>query len=290
MIQSRCVALVVLLLLGTSAFAADEAIPDRFDFKFDGAPIWVSAARAIAADGSVRPGVLRPEVRDELRDRRREQAARDDRQQVIQDESWSRCDVNFFGSVDGADVYPARTLEDLVDFAATRSVISGVVAGSAVGLHGGKPHTVLQIKTDASAEGPSVAYLLYPSGKLRYDGMTVCNDDPAFSAPPMVGDAVTFVAASAIDSTGTLFVTDGSWILYEHAGATVLPPGLQSDAKLRRIPTARALALFLREGREVRRGLQRDPKMTTTTLKIVIGASTSFSALRSFAASIARSN
>lgn len=103
--QPRCVALIVLSLLGTTAFAADPGIPDRFDFKFDGAPIWVSAARAIAADGSVRPGVLRPEVRDELLDRRQEQAARHDRQEAIQDESSSRCDVNFFGSVDGADVY-----------------------------------------------------------------------------------------------------------------------------------------------------------------------------------------
>lgn len=256
MVQSRCVALVVLLLLVNTGFAAAPGIPERFEFRFDGAPIWVSAARAIAADGSVRPGVLRPEVRDELIDRRREQADRFDRQEAIQDDSSSRCDVNFFGSVHGADVYPASTLEALVDFAATRSVVSGIVTGSAVGLHNGKPHTILQIKTDAPIEGSSVAYLLYPSGKLRFDGMTVCNDDPAFAALPTVGDAVTFVAASAIDSTGTLFVTDGSWILYDHAGAAVLPPALQSDAKLRRIPSARALALFLREAREARRELQ----------------------------------
>lgn len=259
MTQPRRFALTALFLLATSAVAAEVGIPERFDFKFDGAPIWISAARAIAADGSVRAEVLRPEERDELRDRRREQAARDDRQRVIQDESSSLCDVNFFGSVDGADVYPATTLEDLVEFAATRSVVSGIVAGSAVGLHGGKPHTILQVTRDVAVEGGTVAYLLYPSGELRFDGMTVCNADPAFAAPPAVGDAVTFVAGSAIDSTGTLFVTDGSWILYERAGATVLPPALQSDAKLQSIPTARALALFLREAREARVAPQKDP-------------------------------
>jgi hypothetical protein len=258
MVQPRCVAVVVLLLLVTPAFAADPGIPDRFDFKFDGGPIWVSGDRAIAADGAARPGVLRPEVRDELLDRRREQAARSHRQEATQDEASARCDVNFFGSVDGADVYPATTLEALVDFAATRSVVSGTVTASAVGLHAGKPHTILQVRTDASAGGVPIAYLLYPSGKLSFEGMTVCNDDPAFAAPPAVGDAVTFVTASAIDSTGTLFVTDGSWILYEHAGAAVLPPGLQSDARLRRIPTARALALYLREAREARHESQRE--------------------------------
>ena len=52
MVQPPCIALVVLLLLVTSAFAADPGIPDWFDFKFDGAPIWVSADRAISADGA----------------------------------------------------------------------------------------------------------------------------------------------------------------------------------------------------------------------------------------------
>jgi hypothetical protein len=131
-----------------------------------------------------------------------------------------------------------------------------MVTGSAVGLHNGQPHTILQVETDAPVEGGSVAYLLYPVAKLRFDGLTVCKDDPAFAAPPTVGDAVTFVAPSAIDSTGTLFVTDGSWILYDHAGAPVVAPTLQSDAKLRRLPSARALALVLREAREARRELQ----------------------------------
>jgi hypothetical protein len=252
MVQPRGVALVVLLLFAKPGFAAPPDIPQTFEFRFDGRPIWISAASAIAADGRVRPGVLRPEVRDELLDRRREDASLQ-AQASVQADSSSKCDATFFGSLHGSDAGPATTFADLVNIAASQLVVSGIVSGTEVGLHAGKPYTVLQIQTDVPVAGGSVAYLLYPDGKLRFDDMTVCNDDPAFAAPPAVGDAVTFVTGSAIDSTGALFVTDGSLILYDHDGAAVLPPALESDAKLRLIPSARELARALGEAREARR-------------------------------------
>jgi hypothetical protein len=253
MAQPHGVALVVLLLLAKIGFAAPPDIPERFEFRFDGRPIWISAPSAITADGRVRPGVLRPEVRDELLDRRREDAIQVQAQASVQADSSSRCDATFFGGLHGSDAGQATTFADLVDIAASRSVVSGNVSGTVVGLHAGKPYTIVQIQTDVPVAGGSVAYLLYPDGKLRFDGMTVCNDDPAFAAPPAVGDAVTFVTGSAIDSTGALFVTDGSLILYDHDGAVVLPPAFESDAKLRLIPSARELARVLREAREPRR-------------------------------------
>lgn len=248
MAQPRGVKLVVLLLLANTGFADSPDIPERFEFRFDGRLIWISAASAITAGGHIRPGVLRPEVRDELLDRRREDAASLQTQASVQESSSSRCDATFFGSLHGSDASQATTFADLVDIAASESVVSGIVSGTAVGLHAGKPCTILQIQTDVPVGGGSVAYLLYPDGKLRFDGMTVCNDDPAFAVPPIVGDAVTFVTGSAIDSTGTLFVTDGSLILYDHDGAAVLPPALESDAELRLIPSARELARVLRAG------------------------------------------
>jgi hypothetical protein len=83
--------------------------------------------------------------------------------------------------------------------------------------------------------------------------MTVCQDDPRFAAPPAVGDVVTFLTRSALDMNGTLFMTGGSTLLYDHDGTVVLPPGLDSDAELRRIGFARKLAHVLRETREEHR-------------------------------------
>jgi hypothetical protein len=258
MAKPHRVALAILLLANT-AFAAAPDIPQRFEFRSDAAPIWISAASAVAADGHVLPGVLQPEMRDELHDRRRQDGARRNADLSTQEESSKGCDASFFGNVHAAsDSYPARTFADLVEIASTRTVISGVVSASAVGLHNGKPYTVLQIETDALLEGGFVAYLLYPDGKLRVENMTVCNDDPAFAALPVVGDAVTFVTGSAIDTTGTLFVTDGSLIVYDHAGRTVLPPALELDARLRRIASARELAVVLREAREARRDVRQE--------------------------------
>jgi hypothetical protein len=86
--------------------------------------------------------------------------------------------------------------------------------------------------------------------------MTVCQDDPKFAAPPAVGDVVIFLTRSALDINGTLFITGGSTLLYDHDGTVVLPPGLESDAELRRIGSVRKLAHVLRETREEHRDMQ----------------------------------
>lgn len=50
-------------------------------------------------------------------------------------------------------------------------------------------------------------------------------------------------------------MTGGSTLLYDHDGTVVLPPGLESDAELRRIGSARKLAHVLRETREEHRDM-----------------------------------
>jgi hypothetical protein len=71
--------------------------------------------------------------------------------------------------------------------------------------------------------------------------MTFCNNDPAFSELPSLGDAITFVASRPLDSTGSLYRTSGSWILYEHRGAIVTAPGLQFDSGVRRLESLGAI-------------------------------------------------
>lgn len=226
--------------------AADQppAIPARFEFKFDGGVIWVAASEAITSDGTVRPGILRNAARQELEYRRKNQAERRKRAGAT---APAECDVAFFGAlVDDFDHTPVATLAELRAAASTRSVVSGVVTASAVGFHIGIPHVVLRIETD-SRSPRGVVYLLHPTGRLRFEGMTVCNYDPAYSGTPSVGDAITFVASTPIDATGTLFTVPGSWIFYDHRGTVVRPPGFLGDADAQRLRSARELADYLRQ-------------------------------------------
>lgn len=81
------------------------------------------------------------------------------------------------------------------------------------------PYTIVQIDTQAEDAPAGRIFLMYPKGRLRFGGMNVCNDDPAFSAVPAIGDPIAFIASYPLDSTGTLFFT--SWIVYEHQAALV---------------------------------------------------------------------
>lgn len=245
------IALAVVFLLGTSGVTAAAEIPDRFLFPYDGLVIWISETAAISEDGRLRPGVIEPE---ELRVLRRQAAAHRAASPSAEGESGG-CNATFFEACD-VDLASPTTFGELVDAAATRSVVSGIVSRSAIGLHQGLPYTVLQIERDVPGKDGAVAYLLYPKAKLRFEGMTVCQDDPRFAPPPAVGDVVTFLTRSALDVNGTLFMTDGSTLLYDRHGTLVLPPGLESDAELRRIGSARKLAQVLRETREERRETQ----------------------------------
>lgn len=228
--------------------ASDQTagIPARFEFKFHSATIWVAASEAINSDGTIRPGILQSAVRQELEYRRKNQAERRKRAGAP---AATDCDVAFYGIIaEDPDQYPVATLEALREAASVRTVISGVVSATAVGLHTAIPHTVVRIVTD-SHDGDNVVYLLYPTGRLHFDGLTVCNDDPSYAPTPSPGDAITFVAASPIDATGKLFNPPGSWIFYDHRGGSVLPPGLLSDAEARKVRSAREMADFLRAGR-----------------------------------------
>lgn len=247
MAYSRCAALAFAVLsLMDVRLRADSTspMPPRFEFKFDRAPIWVAASEAIAPDGSVRAGVLRPTAREELSRRHASEIERRARTRVTTNEA-ETCDVAFAGVMAGDAAEPgAKTLDDLRDVVAGRSVISGRVAASAVGLHAGMPYTVLQIETDRSED--SAAYLLYPAGRMRFEGMTVCNRDASYPELPVAGDVITFVTGPAIDHTGRLFTASGSWIFYDHDGATTTPPGFNLSGEGPKAPTAQELAKLLR--------------------------------------------
>lgn len=241
----RAMSLLAAFFTGLLVAAAEEhpTIPLRFEFKFGGGVIWVAASEAITSDGIVRPGILRSAAREDLEYRRKHQA--DGRARSAMTAAVD-CDVAFFGAiVDNFENTPVSTLAELRSKASSRRVVSGVVTACAVGLHTGMPHLVLRVNTD-SRGSRDVVYLLYPAGRVHFDGMTVCNADPAYSGTPAIGDAITFVAPEPIDASDTLFTVPGSWIFYDHQGALVRPPGLRADAETQRIRSAREVADYLR--------------------------------------------
>ena len=243
----RLVAVAAFLTVSLATAADDGKIPGRFSFKYRDAPIWISSAEAITAEGTLRPDVPRP-AHLKLRLSELERGAANRTGPLSNSgKAADDCDVTFSERfTDGPDDFPVNTLAELAEVAATRSVISGVVSGSAVGLHDGIPYTVLQIDTNLSDSPVGPVYLMYPRGRVRFDDVTLCNDNPIFAELPAIGDPIAFVASAPIDSTGTLFFTPRSWIWYEHLAALVGPPSLRADSSARRLSSVRAVTEHLR--------------------------------------------
>jgi hypothetical protein len=251
MSSARCaiaVMLVAVLLPAQVKMQAGEPqpIPTRFEFKFHRGSIWIAASEAITTDGSVRPGILRQGARDELASRRALQTELRNRNGIATDDA-DACDAVFAGLIDGGDTHAtAETFAELRDAAASRTVINGRVSGSEVGFHSGMPYTVIGVDTDSRGINERV-YLLHPFGRMRFEGLTVCNSDAEYSPPPAAGDSITFLAREPIDHAETLYTASGSYIFYDHDGVLVVPPGFKIDAASAKQLTASAIARMLRD-------------------------------------------
>jgi hypothetical protein len=224
-------ALVFVACVNVRVISADDnTIPGRFTFKFGGDPIWISAAEAITPSGALRPEVHRPEHMKRLMTRWQEQEAF--RKSVDTQQVKELCDITFAERfTEGPDEGSITSLAVLDEIAATRSVINGTVSASAVGIHDGAPYTILQIDADSMEAFPKRVYLMYSRGRLQFDGMAFCNNSPAYSELPRIGDPIMFIASYPLDSTGTLFFT--SWIVYERETAVVSSQGLQLEPDAR---------------------------------------------------------
>jgi hypothetical protein len=210
--------------------ADDNTIPGRFLFKYGGDPIWISASEAITGSGTLRPDVPRPEHLKRVMTRWHEQEA--SRRSVDTQQVADPCDVTYTESfTEGPDEGAITSLAVLDEMAATRSVINGTVSASAMGIHDGVPYTIVQIDSDSMGAFPKRVYLMYPRGRLRFDGMAFCNNSPAYSELPRIGDPIMFIASHPLDSTDTLFFT--SWIVYERDTAVVSSQGLQLEPDAR---------------------------------------------------------
>lgn len=233
--------IMFLVCLDVSRISADNTIPGRFWSGSDGDVIWVSASEAITTSGTLRPEVHRPERLNRfLKDRT--PATPRPHEATVSEAAKVSCDVTYTERfTEGRDDFPVESFAELSDVAATRSVIHGVLTASEIGLHDGLPYTVLQVDVDSSDIDQDRVYLMYPRGRLQFDGMSFCNNDPAFSELPSIGDEITFIASRPLDSTASLYRTSGSWILYEHADTIVTAPGLQLDSGNRRLEPLRAI-------------------------------------------------
>jgi hypothetical protein len=240
----------VALALGASSglASADNTIPRYFEFKYGGDLLWIAASEAITSSGTLRPDVPRPA---HLQNHLAEQASR---RPVVSDDAQptEKCDVSYGRIfVDGPDEGAITSVATLNETIATRSVISGTVTASELGLHYGIPHTILQIDPEPDADSVDRVYLMFPRGRLRFEGVTFCNEDPTVAGLPAIGDPIMFVASYPLDSAGTLFST--TWIVYEQKSRLTISQHflMESDARPKSV---RGFAQDLRasQGRERR--------------------------------------
>lgn len=226
----KVVAFAFVISVSSGVAAADDnTIPGHFDFKFGGDPLWISASEAITASGTLRADIRRPAHLKRLIAQRQEREAGGPgvtSQAAAVDET---CEISFAERfTEGPDEGAIPSLEVLEEMVSTRSVIDGTVSATAVGIHEGMPYTILQIDVSSKEAPANRVYLMYPKGRLRFDGMTFCNDDSGFSSLPAIGDPILFIASYPLDSTGTLYFT--SWVVYEHQSAVVSSPRLQLES------------------------------------------------------------
>lgn len=194
--------------------AAENEIPRYFEHKFGGELLWISAPEAITSEGKLRPGIrLSADLKERIKQWHEQEAIR----KSAASEGAARtpdCDVQYgHRFTDGPDEGVVTSSATLDELATTRLVISGRVTAAAPGIHVGIPYTVLQIDQDSHEAVPNRVFLMYPRGRLRFEGMTFCNENPSFMDLPSIGDAIVFIASYPLDSAGTLFST--SLIVYE---------------------------------------------------------------------------
>lgn len=167
--------------LATSAIVAIAAqgqgvIPDHFAFE-DGRLIWIEASPSASSDP---------------------------------------CDIRYGHTFDDSnDDGAIQSVDTLREVLKTRTVISGTVTATALGLRREMPYTVLQIDTDTGDR----AYLLFAAGRARSGEKVVCTDDATVPGIPTTGDPIVFLTSGAFDATRSLHLS--FWVVYEHAGAVI---------------------------------------------------------------------
>ncbi|HYC58293.1 MAG TPA: hypothetical protein VEK79_01890 [Thermoanaerobaculia bacterium] len=250
--SSRLGAVIVCAVVLTTKVvsANDDTIPKRFVSKFGGDPIWISATEAISPEGTLRKEIRRTAHLQRLIARHEKERSR--RAVAPDAQSTAECDIAFSERfTDGPDDGAVTSLEILDEMGATRSIITGRVSASRIGIHDSTPYTILQVDVDSPGTSPKRVYLMYPRGRLQFDGLSVCNVNPLYSELPSVGDQLVFIASYPIDSTGTLFSTP--LIIYEHEASVVIPPHLQLEQEAQ--PSS--VRLFAARLREVQQQKQR---------------------------------
>jgi hypothetical protein len=242
--------LMLLACVGTDAASAEHTIPRYFEPKFGGDPLWISLSEAMTPEGALRPEIRRRNhLNSQMRQRLEQESAR--RKTAASDaarQPGDVCDVQYgHRFTDGPDDGVITSVAVLDELLATRLVISGTVTAAALGLHEAIPYTILQIDTDSREVVANRVFLMYPRGRVRFEGIMFCNEDPSFKDLPSIGDSIVFIASHPIDSTGTLFST--RHIVYETEAGVVA-----SSTSLRLEPEA--LPKSVRAFTERMRGVQ----------------------------------
>ena len=205
-------------------------------------PLWVSAAKAVTADGKLSPVYL-----DEYARRNLERRRTADKPSVHRD-SASAEPRQCSGERPAEIAASSRTLADLS--ANARMIVKGTIVQRAVGFFEDYPGTILTVRVDRQLHRdttyPSLTeYLLYyPDATFKVGETTYCIRPATHPARPKVGDRVLVYAYEppADTSRRLIYGQASKHLIFETAAGELIPPvDLREELASARITTLEQL-------------------------------------------------
>ncbi|MCU0303855.1 MAG: hypothetical protein MUC56_07355 [Thermoanaerobaculales bacterium] len=213
-------------------------------------PVWVTAARAVDANGNIDWSLLGEQARrrfetvlqrEELEARNRAHA--ETRVQPLLESKGSDC-LNLADSIAPmTGIYRGRvTAETLIKGAAV--VFHGRISAIDFGFYLGRPGSLLKVVPDFQAKSHhtmdpfSFSYVYFFNGSFTAGNTSFCNEHSLFPYSPVVGDEITVVSTvGGVGEDGRFFEADG-FVLFPSPDRALLSPMLTSSSDLKAARTS----------------------------------------------------
>lgn len=195
-------------------------------------PIWVSARRAVLANGK-----LNPEELPEYSRRTLSQYLVAAREKKARDQNDEPCSLFIGRSVDDPDPKPAGSLDELIEN--SLGIYQGRITGRDLGFFDGSPGTLLRLQVETSWKSypgysDKTLYIFYPVGQINLGGEMLCGRNPGYSFRPEIGDRLLlFGYYTPLDTSRALIFPEAEHLFFEdRQGHLFLPQKLRGDVDL----------------------------------------------------------
>lgn len=228
------IALSFMLASFLTADVNQRAVPDAIASKnpHRTAPLWIAAIAAFTSTGALRDTAVTPGERRRLQLTQSRVLQR--RASRADSGSGKNACLETFGDPSDVspDMDPSTSWADVLDHAKGGDVFSGRIVDTRLGLFSGIPFTILAVDVTRSTEWPKPnrVYLLYPSGSLTIDGVTLCTADSMYQPLPAPNDRVLFVATTPLDLGGVVYRVPPERMFFEHGESLIVPKRTFTDS------------------------------------------------------------